>query len=163
MVENWWSLTIEVATDAKRCVELLNIFSKNLSSKITQIWTCMLYKIWATLRYNNLREANNKRYTQKYNPKEQLLIIGKDWCLFICGAKAYKTDKQHVNLITTVEGLVTFLWQMVVYQRQDTADAKAYHGTLLLRTNLVKSLYYVRQTCIHWNDRSIRDPITLKI
>ena len=34
MVENWWSLTIEVATDAKRCVELLNMFSKNLSSKL---------------------------------------------------------------------------------------------------------------------------------
>ena len=31
MVENWWSLTIEVATDAIHCVELLSMFSKILS------------------------------------------------------------------------------------------------------------------------------------
>ena len=37
---------------------------------------------------------------QKYNPKEQLrfaLIIGMDRCSLICGAKAYKTDKQHLT------------------------------------------------------------------
>ena len=32
MVENWWSLTIEVATDAKRCIELL----KHVQQKFEQ-------------------------------------------------------------------------------------------------------------------------------
>ena len=36
MVENWWSLTIEVATDAEHCVELLNMFSKKVSSKLVR-------------------------------------------------------------------------------------------------------------------------------
>ena len=38
------------------------------------------------------------------------------------------------NTITTVGGLVTFLWQMIVYRRhsQDTADARAHHGDTTL-------------------------------
>ena len=59
----------------------------------------MLYN---TFRCNNLRPAYNKRNTQKCNLKEKLrfaLIIGKDQCSLICGAKPYKTDKQHLRLI----------------------------------------------------------------
>ena len=40
----------------------------------------------------NLSKAHNKKYTQMYNPKEQLrfaIIIGKDQCSLISQAKAY--------------------------------------------------------------------------
>ena len=47
---------------------------------------------------NNLKQAHNKWYTQKYIPNEQLsfaLIIGKDQCSLICG----ETDKKHLGVI----------------------------------------------------------------
>ena len=62
----------------------------------------MLYKIWAALRCNNLRQAHNNRYTHNIIILEKqhrfALIIGKDGCSLICGAKsynvAYKTSTQ---------------------------------------------------------------------
>ena len=64
----------------------------------------MLYKISATFRCNNLRAAYNKRFMQKCNPNNIRTSVGQ------------KYIKLTSNIIT-VGGLVTFLWQTVVYQR----------------------------------------------
>ena len=71
---------------------------------------CIRFELY-TIRCINFRQAHNKWYTQKHNLKEDRVCSRR----LICGAKAYyKTDKQHPRLrqytITTVSGLVTFLW-----------------------------------------------------
>ena len=75
----------------------------------------MLYKISATFR---CRVAYNKRYAQKCNLKEKLRFA------FIITMKTTSSvGQKHIkltsitlvsyNTITTVGGLVTFLWQIV--------------------------------------------------
>ena len=112
-----WSFTmekVEVATAAKFSVELLN-----LSVKTYSIYTILvlkhnihtLYKVSRAhfFRWNNLREAHSKRYTQTYNPKEQLRYARKDQCLFICGEK-----HDYITCTTSSSQLGTFLWNMTV-------------------------------------------------
>ena len=47
--------------------------------------------------------VHSKRYTQKYNPKEQLRYARKNQCLFICGEK-----HDYINLVQTSSQLGTF-------------------------------------------------------
>ena len=96
-----------------------------------------LYKIWAAEMHNK-----KKLYTKSsYNPKELLrfaFTIGKDWRSLFCGAKAYKTDKQHFTLIQYHYGnhsqgvshipVATSCVSEASNHGQNTADAKAHHA-----------------------------------
>ena len=80
-----------------------------------------------------------------YNPKEELRftsIIVKDKCFSSVGQTHKKLTSNTLvsySTITTVVGLVTFLWKMVVYHRHshNTANARVHHGhTMLVRTSV---------------------------
>ena len=97
-------LTIEVATAAKHCVELLNkIWAKLVTKYHVQIWKHnIMHVVYMNAVYNlsyfeRYALISDKRYTQKYNPKAQHRLH--DWPLLISGAKAYKIDKQNLRLI----------------------------------------------------------------
>ena len=97
---------IEVATAAKGSVELLNLSAKTQEKHFYSIYTVWvlkhnihtLYKVSrAHFRWNNLRVAHSKRYTEKYSPKEQLRYALQGSISVYLWVKAYKNLVQHYH------------------------------------------------------------------